>query len=93
MELWRQELSTAARVHGEVNFAHGAAQARAMRFQRLVWSTDDDDAATQVTTQDSRWRAGVNWQAEAQQEAQQHQVAASRAAAAKRKESAMSYHV
>ena len=56
--------------------------------ERAAAPADDDDAATQVTTQDSRWRAGVNRQA--QQEAQQHQVAASRAAAAKRKESAMS---
>ena len=45
MALTRQELRTAARVHGEVNFAHGAAQSRAIRFQDRIWSTDDDDAA------------------------------------------------
>ena len=39
--------------------------------ERAEAPADDDDAATQVTTQDSRWRAGVNRQA--QQEAQQHQ--------------------
>ena len=50
-------------------------------------AADDDDGATQATTQDSRWRAGVNRQAQAQ--AQQHQVAASQAAAAKRTASAM----
>lgn len=47
----------------------------------------DDDDATQATTQDSRWRAGVNRQAQPQ--VQQHQVAASHAAAAKRTAAAM----
>ena len=48
----------------------------------------DDDDATQATTQDSRWRAGVNRQAHPA--AQKHQVAASQAAAAKRTSNAMS---
>ena len=38
-------------------------------------AADDDDCATHATTQESRWRAGVNRQA--QQSAQLHQVAAS----------------
>ena len=32
--------------------------------ERAAAPADDDDAATQVTTQDSRWRAGVNRQAQ-----------------------------
>jgi hypothetical protein len=48
----------------------------------------EDDDATQATTQDSRWRAGVNRQA--QPEAHEHQVAASQAAGAKRQANAMS---
>ena len=47
----------------------------------------DDDEATQATTEESRWRADVNRQA--QPHAQQHQLAASQAAAAKRKAEAM----
>jgi len=47
----------------------------------------DDDDATQATTEESCWRAGVNRQAQPQ--AQQHQLAASQAAAAKRKAEAM----
>ena len=48
---------------------------------------DNDDNWTQATTQESRWRAGVDRQAQPQ--AQQHQRAASQAAAAKRKAEAM----
>jgi|EP00966_Prymnesium_polylepis_P128370 hypothetical protein len=48
---------------------------------------DGDDNWTQATTQESRWRGGVNRQAQPQ--AQQHQRAASQAAAAKRKAEAM----
>ena len=40
------------------------------------------DDTTQVTTQEGRWRAGVNRQS--QPSAQQHQIAASHAAAAMR---------
>ena len=54
--------------------------------KRAVLAEDDDDA-TQATTQDSRWRAGVNRQSQPQ--AQQHQIAASQAAAAKRTANAM----
>ena len=50
-------------------------------------AADDDDCATHATTQESRWRAGVNRQA--QQSAQLHQVAASQAAAAKLTSTAM----
>lgn len=46
-----------------------------------------DDDETQVTTQETRWRTGVNRQA--RPDAQAHQVAASRAAAEKRKANAM----
>ena len=48
---------------------------------------DGDDDWTQATTQESRWRAGVNRQAQPQ--ARQHQRAASQAATAKRKAEAM----
>jgi hypothetical protein len=48
----------------------------------------EDDDASQATTQDSHWRAGVNRQAQPQ--AQQHQLTASQAAGAKRTANAMS---
>ena len=48
----------------------------------------EDDDASQATTQDSHWLAGVNRQAQPQ--AQQHQLTASQAAGAKRTANAMS---
>ena len=49
------------------------------------------DDATQVTTQEGRWRAGVNRQS--QPSAQQHQSTAGLASGAKRKAAAMSEEV
>ena len=48
---------------------------------------DDDVDATQVTTDEGRWRAGVNRQA--QPEAAEHQIAAAKALAVQRKADAM----
>ena len=49
---------------------------------------DHDDDTTQVTTQEGRWRAGVNRQS--QPSAREHQRAAGIASGAKRKQNAMS---
>ena len=49
---------------------------------------DHDDDTTQVTTEEGRWRAGVNRQS--QPSAQEHQRAAGIASGAKRKQNAMS---
>ena len=48
---------------------------------------DAADAETQVTTQEARWRTGVNRQA--RPDAQAHQVAAGQASGAKRQANAM----
>ena len=62
--------------------------ANALRGAFAGEAQDGNDNWTQATTQELRWRAGVNRQAQPQ--AQEHQVAASQAAAKKRKAGAMS---
>lgn len=55
--------------------------------ERAASPVADDEDATQVTTQENRWRAGVNRQS--QPDASLHQRAAGLASGAKREASAM----